>query len=111
MISAWAAFISTVCGRLRVWNTGVYREIVEPERIACSDSFSDEKGNVVPAAYYGMSSDFPLEMLLTVTFEDHDGKTKFTWKTRLNSIVTDLVCLQRGIIGKEFEHGAIDTKN
>jgi len=25
-----------------------------------------------------MSSDFPLEMLVTVTFEEHEGKTKFT---------------------------------
>jgi uncharacterized protein YndB with AHSA1/START domain len=25
-----------------------------------------------------MSSDFPLEMLVTVTFEDQDGKTKMT---------------------------------
>ena len=60
------------------WSTGVYREIVEPELIVCSDSFSDEKGNVVPAAHYGMSSDFPLEMLVTVTFEEHADKTKFT---------------------------------
>jgi uncharacterized protein YndB with AHSA1/START domain len=31
------------------WNTGVYREIVEPERIVSTDSFSDEEGNPVPA--------------------------------------------------------------
>jgi uncharacterized protein YndB with AHSA1/START domain len=63
------------------WNTGVYREIVEPERMVCTDSFADEEGNVVPASHYGMSSDFPLEMLVTVTFEEHgehEGKTKFT---------------------------------
>jgi hypothetical protein len=40
------------------WSTGVYREIVEPERIVCTDSFADEKGNVVPASYYGMGTDF-----------------------------------------------------
>jgi uncharacterized protein YndB with AHSA1/START domain len=60
------------------WSTGVYREIVEPERIVCTDSFADEEGNVVPATYYGMSPDFPLEMLVTVTFEEHEGKTKLT---------------------------------
>lgn len=60
------------------WNTGVYREIVPLERIVCTDSFADEEGNVVPATYYGMSADFPLEMLLTVTFEEHGGKTKLT---------------------------------
>jgi uncharacterized protein YndB with AHSA1/START domain len=60
------------------WNTGVYREIVPLERIVCTDSFADEEGNVVPATYYGMSADFPLEMLLMVTFEEHGGKTKLT---------------------------------
>ncbi len=60
------------------WNTGFYREIVQLERIACTDCFADEKGNVVPATHYGMSPDFPLEMLVTVTFEEHEGKTKLT---------------------------------
>jgi len=60
------------------WNTGIYREIVESERIVCTDSFADERGNVVPATHYGMSADFPLEMLTTVTFEQHEGKTKLT---------------------------------
>jgi uncharacterized protein YndB with AHSA1/START domain len=60
------------------WSTGVFREIVEPERIVATDSFADDKGNVVPATYYGMSPDLPLEMLLTVTFEEHDGKTRLT---------------------------------
>ena len=60
------------------WSTGVYREVVEPERIVCTDSFADEHGNVVPATHYGMSPDFPLEMLVTVTFEEHEGKTKMT---------------------------------
>jgi len=60
------------------WITGVYREIVPMERIVCTDSSADEWGNVVPATYYGMSPDFPLEMLVTVTFEERDGKTKMT---------------------------------
>lgn len=60
------------------WATGVFREIVEPERIVCTDCFSDEKGNVVPATRYGMSAEFPLEMLVTVTFEDLGGKTRLT---------------------------------
>ena len=60
------------------WSTGVYREIVEPERIVCTDSFADEKGNVVPATYYGMSSDIPAEMLVTVTFAVQSGRTRLT---------------------------------
>jgi uncharacterized protein YndB with AHSA1/START domain len=60
------------------WSTGVYREIVAPERIVCTDSFADEKGNPVPASDYGMAGDWPAELLVTVTFEDQQGKTKLT---------------------------------
>jgi len=60
------------------WSTGVYREIVEPEKIVTTDSFSDAQGNVVPASHYGMSGDWPSELLVTVTFEEDDGKTKLT---------------------------------
>jgi uncharacterized protein YndB with AHSA1/START domain len=60
------------------WSTGVYKEIVTLERIVCTDSFADEQGNVVPASRYGMTGDFPLELLVTVTFEEQDGKTKMT---------------------------------
>jgi uncharacterized protein YndB with AHSA1/START domain len=60
------------------WSTGVYREIVAPERLVCTDSFADENGHVVPASHYGMNDDFPLEMLVTVVFEDQKGKTRMT---------------------------------
>ncbi|TAL29651.1 MAG: SRPBCC domain-containing protein [Spirochaetes bacterium] len=60
------------------WSTGVYKEIEPMERIVATDSFADEKGNVVSAAHYGMSPDFPLELEVTVTFEDRGDKTAFT---------------------------------
>ena len=62
------------------WSTGVYREIIPMERIVFTDCFADEQGNVVPATHYGMSADFPLEMLVTVIFEDSGSKTKVTLK-------------------------------
>ena len=44
-----------------------------------TDSFADEHGQVVPATYYGMSPDFPQQMLITVTFEELDGgRTRLT---------------------------------
>ncbi len=58
------------------WSTGVFREIVPMERIVATDSFADEKGNVVPASHYGLTAKYPLELLLTVTFEEQDGKTR-----------------------------------
>ena len=60
------------------WGTGVFREILPMERLVFTDSFADEKGNVVPATHYGLSPDFPLEMLVIVTFEDLGGRTKIT---------------------------------
>jgi uncharacterized protein YndB with AHSA1/START domain len=61
------------------WTTGVYKEIVEPERIVYTDSFADEKGNVVQAAHYGLGEDFPLESLVTVVLEDLGGeRTRMT---------------------------------
>jgi len=60
------------------WSTGVYREIIPTERIVFTDCFADANGNVVPATQYGLSSDFPLEMLVTVTLEDQGGQTKMT---------------------------------
>ncbi len=62
------------------WTTGVYKEVVPLERIVYTDSFADAEGNVVLATHYNMNSDFPLETLVAVTFEDFDGKTKMTLK-------------------------------
>jgi uncharacterized protein YndB with AHSA1/START domain len=64
------------------WSTGEYREIVEPVKIVYTDSFSDEKGNVVPASAYGMSGDWPMESVAMVTFEEREGRTEVTlWET------------------------------
>jgi uncharacterized protein YndB with AHSA1/START domain len=63
-----------------IWSTGTYREIVPPERLVYTDSFADADGNVVPGSHYGLGEDFPLEMQVTVTFEDLEGKTKMTLK-------------------------------
>lgn len=35
---------------------------------------------MVAAIYYGMGSDFPLEMLVTIILEEQDVKTKMTLK-------------------------------
>ena len=58
------------------WSTGVYREIVPNHRIVATDSFADEKGNVVRASYYGMPGKWPLELIVTVTFGIHAKGTR-----------------------------------
>jgi uncharacterized protein YndB with AHSA1/START domain len=61
------------------WSAGVYREIVPVERIVYSDNFADEKGRTVPPSYYDFPDDnWPNELLVTVTFELFEGKTKMT---------------------------------
>ena len=60
------------------WTTGTYREIVPLEKIVATDCFSYHKGNVVPASNYGMNGDWPLELIVTVTFEDQDNGMKMT---------------------------------
>lgn len=60
------------------WNTGEYLEIVPMEKIVCTDSFSDEKGNVVPASHYGLPGDWPLKLTVAVAFEERLGKTIMT---------------------------------
>jgi uncharacterized protein YndB with AHSA1/START domain len=62
----------------QIWSTGVYKEIKEPNRFVVTDSFADEHGNIVPASYYGMTSDLPLELEVEVTLEDLGGRTKMT---------------------------------
>lgn len=59
---------------------GVYREIVKHELLVMTDSFADKEGNTVPPTYYGMDADFPGEMLITVTFEERDNRTKLIVK-------------------------------
>jgi uncharacterized protein YndB with AHSA1/START domain len=61
------------------WSTGTFREVIPQKKIVATDAFADEKGSIVPATHYGLSADFPKELLLTVTFEDvGEGKTKVT---------------------------------
>ena len=61
------------------WSGGIFREIVPTERIVATDSFTDGEGNLVPASFYGLSADYPMELMLTVAFEDTgNGKTRLT---------------------------------
>jgi uncharacterized protein YndB with AHSA1/START domain len=71
------------------WGKAVYREIVEPERIVYTDAFADEAGNLLD----GMP-----EMLITVEFADHDGKTKLTGRTLFASAADRDSTLEMGAV-------------
>ena len=51
--------------------TGVYQEVVEPERIVFTSAALDDKGNPI------------FEVLTTVTFAEQDGKTKQILRARV----------------------------
>lgn len=57
-----------------IWGTGVYKEIVLLQKIVYTDSFADNKGNIVSSGYYHMP-DMPTELLVSVSFKEEDGKT------------------------------------
>ncbi len=57
------------------WSTGTFLEIVPKKRLVYEDNFSDEKGNTVSPSYYGMPGEWN-DVLVTVEFEDLNGKTK-----------------------------------
>jgi len=59
-----------------IWSTGVVKEFIPEKKLVVSDSFSDEKGNVVSAAKYGMPGDWPDELTITYELEEADGATK-----------------------------------
>ena len=55
-----------------VWGRWVYREIVAPERLVFVNSFSDEQAGV---SRHPMAPTWPRELLTTVTFLPHAGKS------------------------------------
>jgi uncharacterized protein YndB with AHSA1/START domain len=62
-----------------MYSGGEYEEVIPMEKIVASDYFTDEHGNKISPADYGMPGEWPDEMKVTVTFEDAgQGKTKLT---------------------------------
>jgi hypothetical protein len=39
-------------------------------------SFADEEGNIVPASHYGFYGEWPTVSILTIIFDNMDGKTR-----------------------------------
>lgn len=61
-----------------IWSTGTYKEIIPLKKIVQTDSFADSKGNIVPASFYKMPGEWAMELVVTVAFEEVDGKTNMT---------------------------------
>ncbi|MEO7716735.1 MAG: SRPBCC domain-containing protein [Capsulimonas sp.] len=74
------------------WCTGVFQEIVVPERLVYTLSFADEQGNFMEPAEMGMKADWPRETTVTVTFVEQGGKTTVT----LHQTVLESLAKQTG---------------
>lgn len=59
------------------WSQGVYREVVEPERLVFAGYWTDAEGNPKGP-----------ESIITVTFEDLGGKTRLTLRQEVFESVT-----------------------
>jgi uncharacterized protein YndB with AHSA1/START domain len=66
-----------------------YREIVAPERIVYTDTFADTAGNV--------QAEMP-EMIITLTFTEHNGQTKLTSRTEFGSVADKEATLAMGMV-------------
>ncbi len=64
---AWRTLLRSDDGSMELWQGGVYREVIEPERLVFTFAWEGDDG--LPEH----------EMLVTITFIEHDGKTEMTF--------------------------------
>lgn len=81
------------------WCKCVYTEIIEPEKIVCRLINTDDKGNSVQPVQVGHDAEWPGETILTVLFENIDGKTKLT----LHQTVSASIAKRTGAYGSWIE--------
>jgi len=58
-----------------MWGKFSYREVVAPERLVYINAFSNAEGGLTR---HPMNPNWPLELLSTITFDEHGGKTTLT---------------------------------
>lgn len=71
------------------WGKFVYQEIIAPEKIVYTDVFADQEGNAVD----GMP-----EMLITVDFVEHEGKTTLITRSQFASIEALQQVMDMGVV-------------
>jgi uncharacterized protein YndB with AHSA1/START domain len=72
-------------------STGVYREVVAPERVVYTDSAESMPSDWVDMLNEarGQAKGTPVaDGVVTVTFDEHDGKTKVTYRAEYDSMAT-----------------------
>ncbi|MDR6941082.1 SRPBCC family protein [Mucilaginibacter pocheonensis] len=74
------------------WISGVYQEVIFPERLVFSMALADEEGNLVASAVAGKDEDWPEQTITTVTFTALGDKTRLT----LHQTVSEAKAKQTG---------------
>jgi len=68
--------MDTPNGKMQMWFTGEYREVVAPNRLVYTESIADAEGNVLPPAAMGMPDSHPETTEVTVELTQIGDKTK-----------------------------------
>src|SRR3954447_8984363 len=77
-----------------MWGRWVFRDVVAPERLVFVASFSDEAGGVTRHPF---APDWPLEVLSTLNFTEHGGRTTLTMRgVPLNATATERQAFEAG---------------
>jgi uncharacterized protein YndB with AHSA1/START domain len=63
-------------GKMTMWLTGEYTEIVPKTRLVYTESMADEHGNILPASALGLPEDTPVITTITVILEAVGERTK-----------------------------------
>ncbi len=68
--------MQTPGGAMQMWFTGEYTEVVDNQRLAYTESMSDENGNVMSPSEMGMPEGHPTTTEIRVELEPVGGRTK-----------------------------------
>jgi uncharacterized protein YndB with AHSA1/START domain len=63
---------------MKMWFTGVYKEVKAPHRLVYTESMCDEDGTLIPPQSMGMPEDFPDITEIIVELVEVNGKTRMT---------------------------------
>lgn len=95
-----------------IWSKGVFREVEVSRRTVSVVHFADERGAFLKPSAYGLSEDFPDEMVMTVTFEPQENgkKTKLTVTQSIPLAIAERNGAKIGW-GQTLDHLAAHLKN
>lgn len=82
-----------------MYNTGTYEKIVPFKELVYTESFADEKGNILPGSAIGLTYYIPPERRVEITFEPlYDGtKIKLIYRHNPANEHSDIVATQLAI--------------